>query len=63
VIDLQVLASGLLGLCTKIGRGGGVGKVAGEERLEERSEDNLGAAGLRESHPDDEDELESVVEC
>lgn len=38
-------------------------KVASEEGLDQRAEDNLCAAGLGEGHPDDEDELERVVEC
>ncbi len=35
---------------------------AGEDRLNEGSEYNLGAVRLGESHPQDKDELEGVVE-
>jgi hypothetical protein len=39
---------GLLSLGLEVFRGGGSGgEVAGEDRLEERSEDNLGATEMR----------------
>jgi len=53
----------LLGLSLEVLRsGGGGGEVAGEHGLEEGSEDNLGAGSLGKSHPEDEDELEGIVE-
>jgi len=53
----------LLSLSLEVLRGGGGGsEVAGEDGLEEGSEDDLGASGLGKSHPEDEDELEGVVE-
>jgi len=52
----------LLGLGLKVLRGGAGGEVAGEDRLEEGSENDLSASGLGKSHPEDEDELEGVVE-
>jgi len=36
--------------------------VAGEDGLEERSEDDLSTIGLGKGHPEDSDELEGVVE-
>ena len=59
----------LLAFESSIGSGadlGGCGRLvleeAGEKRVEERLEDNLSAIGDRESHPQDQDELEDVVE-
>jgi len=52
----------LLGLGLEAGGGTLALEVAGEDGLEEGAEDNLGAASLGESHPEDEDELEGVVE-
>jgi hypothetical protein len=40
-----------------------LGEEAGEDRCDEAMESNLGAVGLREREPEDEDELESIVEC
>jgi len=37
-------------------------EVAGKDGLEEGAEDNLGTIGLGKSHPENEDELECVVE-
>jgi len=37
-------------------------EIAGKDGLEERTEDNLRAIGLGESHPQNKDELEGVVE-
>jgi len=53
----------LVGLRTEVrgGRAGGV-KIASKDRLDQRSEDDLSATGLRKSHPQDEDEFEGVVE-
>ena len=57
-------ARGAVGLSTQVGRGRSTTtEVTAKERLNERVEDNLGAAGLRKSHPEDEGELEGVVEC
>jgi len=54
---------GLLSLSLEVLGGGGTGcEVAGEDGLEEGSEDDLGTSGLGKRHPEDEDELEGVVE-
>jgi len=59
---LDVL-SGRLGLGTEVGGGGaGLGEEAAKEWLDEGVEDDLGATSLGKSHPEDEDELEGVVE-
>jgi len=52
----------LLGLSLEVLRGGAGVEIAGEDGLEEGSEDDLGAGGLGKSHPEDKDKLESVVE-
>ena len=53
-----------VGLASNIGGGTtGLGEEAGEEWLENRTEDNLSAVRHWESHPQDQDELEDVVEC
>lgn len=55
---------GRIRLCPQISRcGSGVGEEAGEDGLNERSEQDLGTRGLGKSHPEDKDELEGVVEC
>lgn len=63
VRQICLLALDALGLSTEVGAGG---LIAAEDRLqdraEERPEDNLGTAKLRQSHPEDQDELEDVVE-
>jgi hypothetical protein len=41
----------------------GLREEAGEDWLNERSEDDLGAVGHWEGHPEDQNELEDVVEC
>jgi hypothetical protein len=51
-----------IGFASQIGRSiASAAEKAGEDRLEEGSEDNLGAVGDGESHPQDQDELEGVV--
>jgi len=52
----------LIGLSVKASGWGAAGEVAGEDWLEEGAEDDLGTAGLGKSHPENEDELEGVVE-
>lgn len=53
----------LVSLRAKVGSSrAALGEKAGEDRLDEGAEDDLGATGLRESHPQDENELEGVVE-
>lgn len=53
----------LVSLRAKVGSGRtALGEEAGEDRLDEGTEDDLGTTGLRKSHPQDEDELEGVVE-
>lgn len=63
-----LLANHLLGLDTvglraEVGGGRATLEEASEKWLEERAEDDDGAAGLGKSHPEDKDELEGVVEC
>jgi len=53
---------GLLSGGAEIAGGGAGGEVAGEDGLEEGVEDNLGAGSLGKGHPEDEDELEGIVE-
>jgi len=53
---------GLVGGGLEVVGGGAAGKVAGEDWLKEGAEDDLRASSLWESHPEDEDELEGVVE-
>jgi hypothetical protein len=53
---------GGIGLSTEVGRGRSAREEAAQHRLEERVEDNLSAVGLGERHPQNEDELEDVVE-
>jgi len=57
---LQVLGK-VLSLRLQMGRGG-ISEVAAEKRLEQGAEDDGGTTGLRQSHPDEEDKLEGVVE-
>jgi len=53
----------LIGLCAELGSSGArVIEVAGEDWVKEGAEDELRAAGLGKSHPEDQDELEGVVE-
>ena len=55
---------GRIGLATEVcSCGSGLREKAGEDWLDEASEDDLGAVGHWEGHPKDEDELEDVVEC
>jgi hypothetical protein len=63
------LAKRLLAFASSIGLGAQIrcgaaagGEEAGEDRLDERAEDNLGAVGHGESHPEDQNEFEGVVE-
>jgi len=56
---LVVATRHLLGLC---GLNGALVEEATEERVEEGVEDDLGTASLGKGHPQDEDELEGVVE-
>jgi len=53
----------LVGLGAEV-RGGraGLGKITGEDGLEEGAEDDLGTTSLGKGHPEDEDKLEGVVE-
>jgi len=52
-----------ISLASKIGGGtAGLAEEAGEDRLNERSKDDLGSVGDWESHPEDQDELEHIVE-
>lgn len=53
--------AGSLGLGLQVGRGGTAREETGEQWLNEGVEDNLGAAELRERHPENKDELEDVV--
>lgn len=51
-----------IGLAPKIGScGSRLREEAGEDRLDQGAEDNLGAVGHWEGHPEDKDELEDVV--
>jgi len=50
-----------LGTEVRGGRAGGL-KIAGKDRLDQRSENDLSATSLRKSHPQNENELEGVVE-
>jgi len=45
------------------GGGAGLGEEAREDRMDKGSEQDLSTRCLRKSHPEDEDELEGVVEC
>ena len=45
------------------GGGAGLGEEAREDRMDKGSEEDLSTRCLRKSHPEDEDELEGVVEC
>jgi hypothetical protein len=52
-----------IGLASEIGGGTfGAGEEAGEQWLEEGAEDDLGAVGHGEGHPEDQDEFEDVIE-
>jgi len=62
VLGHLLALGGRLSLRPQVGRGGTSLEVAGEGGLEEGAEDDLGTAGLGKSHPEDEDELEGVVE-
>ena len=44
-------------------RGTTLAEESGEDRLNERAEDDLSTTGLRKGHPQDKDEFEGVVEC
>lgn len=51
-------------LGSEVGSGCSGGREeSGENGLDDRSEDDLGTVGGRESHPENKDELEDVVEC
>jgi hypothetical protein len=51
-------------LRSEISRGGaGLREEAREDWVDEGTEQDLGATSLGKSHPEDEDELEGVVEC
>jgi len=52
----------LVGLSMETRGWGATGEVAGEDWLEEGAEDDLSTTGLGKGHPENEDELESVVE-
>jgi len=62
--SLQVVGlASRVGLSAEVGSGGAaLGEVAGEDGLEERSEDNLGTSSLGKSHPENQNKLEGVVE-
>jgi hypothetical protein len=54
----------LVSLAAEIGSGcAGLGEEAREDRLEDRSENDLGTTGGGKSHPEHKNELEGVVEC
>lgn len=54
---------GSIGLAPKIrGCRSRLREEAGEDRLDQGAEDNLGAVCHWEGHPEDEDELEDIVE-
>ena len=63
---ILLLCFGSLGrirLRSELSRGGaGLGEEAREDWVDEGPEQDLGSGGLRKSHPEDEDELEGVVE-
>ena len=62
-VDLLVLSRGI-SLCSEVSRGGARGgEESGKDRLNNGSENDLSAAGHRESHPEYKDELEDIVEC
>lgn len=53
-----------IGLAANIGGGApSLGEEAGEDGVQEGSEDNLSSVGHGESHPEDQHEFEDVVEC
>jgi hypothetical protein len=55
---------GRIRLRSDISRGGAaLGEEAREDWVDDIVEQELRAAGLRKSHPEDEDEFEGVVEC
>ena len=60
----RLLALGsLISLASEVsGSAASRAEKAREDWLDDRSEDDTGAVGDRESHPEDEDELEGVVE-
>lgn len=61
-LDLLALASSV-SLGSQVGRSSASRREkSGEDRLDEGAEDNLGAVGDGEGHPENEDELEGVVE-
>jgi len=61
-VDLLVLCRGV-SLRSEISRcRAGAGEEPSEDWLDDGSEDNLGAIGHWKSHPQDEDELEDIVE-
>lgn len=52
-----------ISLSAEVGSGGTRGgEVAGENGVDERAEDDLGTGGLRKGSPEDQDELEGIVE-
>jgi len=58
-----LVRGGRVGLGAQVGgRRAGAREVAGEDRLDEGAEDELGSTGLRKGQPQREDELEGVVE-
>jgi len=60
---LQGLVTNSVNLGTEVGSSGTRSrKVAGEDWLDERAEDNLSTAGNWESEPENEDKLECVIE-
>ena len=62
-LDGLAVRGGGVNLGAEVGGGGAGGiKVLGEDWLEEGTEDELGAAGLWESQPEGEEELEGVIE-
>jgi hypothetical protein len=59
-----LLRLGCVRLGSEISGGGtGLGEEAREDGMDKGSEEDLSTRCLRKSHPEDEDELEGVVEC
>jgi hypothetical protein len=55
---------GRIRLCSEFtSSGASLREEAGEDGLDEGSEQDLGAGSLGKSHPEDENEFEGVVEC
>lgn len=57
-----VVLGGRLSRCAQVGGSRSAFEVARENGLDQGAEDNLRSRSLRKSHPEDKDELESVVE-